>query len=187
MSRASEHGSPRPGLLGKLDPEGRMNLASCLQCGRCSSGCTMRLETDILPHQINRMIVFGLEDELLRSRAIWTCASCHTCVSRCPMRVDTPAAIDHLRMLAKSPPADVKRVRIFNDVFLGWVRRFGRTYEMGLMAEYKLRARDFFSDIAKLPMMLRKGKMSLTPPPTGGRREVARIFARSRRIRRAER
>lgn len=168
-------------LLETLDPGGRLNLAACLQCGRCSSGCTMRLETDFLPHKINRMVMLGLRDELLRSRAIWTCVSCQTCVSRCPMNVDTPALIDKLREMSGNAPAhDLEKIRIFNDILLATVRRFGRSYEMGLIALYKLRTRDMFSDMKKLPMMLRKGKMGLLPPRVRGSKAVAKIFDRVR-------
>jgi len=175
-------------LLKRLDPEGKLNVASCLQCGRCSSGCTMRTETDILPHQMNRMVMLGLTDRLLTSKAIWTCASCHTCVSRCPMKVDTPAVIDKLRAMASStrsggspcPPADVGRIRIFNEVMLANMRRFGRVYEFGMMGVYKMRSRDFFSDLVKFPTMLRKGKMKLMPPSVKGRGAAAKVFDRAR-------
>ena len=167
-------------LLKRLDPEGKLNVASCLQCGRCSSGCTMRTETDILPHQLNRMVMLGMEDRILASKAIWTCASCHTCVSRCPMSVDTPALIDKLRAMASDAPADVKRIQIFNEVMLANMRRFGRVYEFGMMGIYKLRSRDFFSDLVKFPTMLRKGKMKLMPPKARGRGAAARIFDRTR-------
>jgi len=173
-------------LLREIDPEGRLNLTLCLQCGRCSSGCTMRQETDILPHQLNRMVALGMKDELLKSKAIWACISCNTCVSRCPMQVDTPALVDALRSIAQSAPGDLERVRIFNEVMLGSVKRFGRSYELGLMAVYKLRAKDFFSDLAKLPVMLFKGKMKLRPPSTSGRGAVTTIFDRIRQARRAE-
>jgi len=166
-------------LLAKLDPEGKLNIAACLQCGRCSSGCTMRTETDILPHQMNRMVMLGMEGELLGSKAIWTCASCQTCVSRCPMRVDTPALVDKLRAIAESAPEETKRIRVFNEVMLGNMRRFGRVYELGMMGVYKLKTRDFFSDLAKFPTMLRKGKMKLIPPASKGRGAVARIFDRT--------
>ena len=169
-------------FLREIDPDGRMNLRACLQCGRCSSGCAMRLETDILPHQLNRLVAMGTADRLLASRAIWTCASCHTCVSRCPMKVDTPALIDRLREISaqRQGDSDTERVRVFNRAMLGSMRRFGRVYELGLMGEYKLRTRDFFSDVAKFPAMLLKGKMRLLPPITGGRRAVASIFKRVR-------
>ncbi|OFX17460.1 MAG: hypothetical protein A2Z18_00825 [Armatimonadetes bacterium RBG_16_58_9] len=192
-------------LLARLDPEGKLNLSKCLQCGRCSSGCTMRVEADVLPHQLNRMVVYGLEEQLMSCKAIWTCVSCQTCVTRCPMSVDTPALIDKLRTdvsgfrlhhdsgesvdpksrnTGAAPSEDLERIRIFNDALLGSVRRFGRTYELGLMAAYKLRARDLFSDMKKLPMMLLKGKMSILPPRTPGRNAVARVFDRVRELRR---
>jgi heterodisulfide reductase subunit C len=168
-------------LLELLDPDGKLNLAACLQCARCSSGCTMRAETDCLPHQMNRMVMLGMKDELLTSRAIWTCVSCQTCVSRCPMKVDTPALIDRLREMCKNAPAqDLERIRIFNDSMLASIKRFGRTYELGLMAVYKLRTRDLLSDMKKFPMMLRKGKMGLLPPRVRGSKAVARIFDRVR-------
>lgn len=174
-------------LVRKLDPDGRLNLASCLQCGRCSSGCTMRQETDVLPHQLNRMILLGMEDEILKSKAIWMCVSCQTCLSRCPMKVDTPAVIDKLHAMAQAAPGDLKKVRVFNDVMLASMRRFGRVWEFGMMGVYKLRARDFFTDLGKLPSMLRKGKFRMLPSVSKGRSAVAEIFDRVRRARRAER
>jgi len=142
----------------------------------------MRLETDILPHQINRMAALGLKDELLNSKSIWMCASCQTCVSRCPMQVDTPALIDALREMAQTVPTDaeLEKVRTFNKTMLSSMKRFGRVYELGLMGEYKLKTRDFFSDLAKFPTMLMKGKMKLLPPRANGKREVASIFDRVR-------
>jgi len=174
-------------LVRQLDPDGRLNLACCLQCGRCSSGCTMREETDILPHQLNRMILLGMRDEVLRSKAIWMCVSCQTCLSRCPMKVDTPALVDKLREISRSAPEDLRKIRVFNDVMLASMRRFGRVWEFGMMGVYKLRALDFFTDLGKLPTMLRKGKFGLLPSVSKGRSAVAEIFSRVRRIRRAER
>ena len=175
------------GLLREIDPEGRLNLTLCLQCGRCSSGCTMRQETDILPHRLNRMAALGMKKQILESKAIWACISCNTCVSRCPMQVDTPALVDALRAMAESAPGDLERVKIFNETMLGSVKRFGRSYELGLMAVYKLRAKDFWSDLAKFPSMLLKGKMKLLPPSTEGRGAVASIFERVRNARGARR
>jgi heterodisulfide reductase subunit C len=181
MNQSIPVGAADQTLLTSLDPDGELHLSACLQCARCSSGCTMRQETDLLPHQLNRMALLGLREALLRSRAIWMCVSCQTCVSRCPMGVDTPAMIDRLRALASEAPDDLRRVRVFNQALLGSVRRFGRVYELGLMAAFKLRARDFLSDVGKLPAMLRKGKLRLLPPFTRGRKAVARIFAQARR------
>lgn len=174
-------------LLARLDPEGKLNLAACLQCARCSSGCTMRQETDILPHRMNRMVLLGMEDELLASKAIWMCASCHACVSRCPMQVDTPALIDKLREVAGDAPSeDLKKIRAFNEIMLGSMKKFGRVYEFGLMGHYKLKTRDFFRDLDKFATMLAKGKMKLFPHFAKGRKSVASIFDRARAGRRAK-
>ncbi len=173
-------------LLLKVDPDGKLRIASCLQCGRCSSGCTMRNETDILPHQLNRMVVLGLEDRVLNSRAIWACASCQTCVSRCPMKVNTPAMIDALKIMTTSAPEDLHRVKVFNDVMHKSIRKFGRVYEFGMMAEYKIKTRDFFSDIFKFPKMLLKGKMRILPPKTSGKNAVSGIFGKVLPARRAK-
>lgn len=174
-------------LLEKVDPKGELNLAACLQCGRCSAGCSMRLETDILPHQMNRMVLLGMEEELLSSKAIWTCASCQTCVSRCPMNVNTPLLVDRLREMAESAPTqDLEKIRIFNDEMLKSMKLFGRVYELAMMGFYKLRTRDLFSDLDKFPTMLKKGKMSLFPPRTRARKAVASIFDRVHRTRRAK-
>lgn len=187
MSKPTTIESINGNLLRKVDPDGKLNLSVCLQCGRCSSGCTMRQETDIHPHQLNRMVALGLEDEILHSKAIWMCVSCNTCVSRCPMDVDTPALVDKLRAMAQDAPGDLKRVRTFNQTFLASVKRFGRAYELMLMGFYKLKSRDLFSDMDKFPTMLRKGKMAIFPPRTGGRGSVGKIFDRVRKARRAER
>lgn len=182
---ASVNKIDRTFLIG-LDPDGKLNLAACLQCGRCSSGCTMREETDILPHQLNRMAAFGLKDELLKSKHIWMCVSCQTCVSRCPMGVNTPALIDKLREMAESAPGDLENVRVFNETMLKSIRRFGRTWEFGMMAGYKIRTRDFFSDLDKFPKMLMKGKMKLLPPITRNRKAVQMIFDKVRQRRREQ-
>jgi len=174
-------------LVQKLDPDGRLNLASCLQCGRCSSGCTMRQETDILPHQLNRMVLLGMRDQLLKSKAIWMCVSCQTCVARCPMKVDTPVLIDKLHAMAQAAPGDLRKVHVFNNVMLASMRRFGRVWEFGMMGVYKLRSLDLFTDLGKLPAMLRKGKFRMLPSVSKGRSAVADIFDRVRRARRAQR
>lgn len=171
------------GLLQEVDPDGRLNLAACLQCGRCSSGCTMRQETDILPHQLNRMILLGMREQVLASKAIRVCISCQTCVSRCPMGVDTPALIDKLHAMAKPAEEELKKVDLFNSVMLDSMKRFGRVWEFGMMGIYKLKSGDLFSDLDKFPTMLKKGKFGLLPPSVKGRSAVARIFSRARQRR----
>jgi heterodisulfide reductase subunit C len=52
-------------------------------------------------------------------------------------------------------------------------------FEMGMMAFYKLRTFDLFSDVGKVPQMLSKGKLSLLPKRSGGAGEVREVFRRA--------
>jgi heterodisulfide reductase subunit C len=159
------------------------NLSACLQCGKCSSGCPVAAQADIVPHALLRLVQLGQHDEVLSSRMIWLCTSCQTCMTRCPQKVDIAAMNDALRRmsLAANLICTGTNVPTFNDTFLRIVRRLGRMYEVGLMTAYKLRTRDFMSDTDKVPTMLRKGKLALLPPMIGGGRERRRLFDRVHR------
>ena len=81
------------------------DLLACNQCGKCSAGCPIAAEMDILPSQVIRMAQLGME-EVLESAdgsgqtTIWICASCLTCVARCPKGVDLPRLMEALRQIA---------------------------------------------------------------------------------------
>ncbi len=75
------------------------NLLSCNQCGKCSAGCPVAAQMDLLPSQVIRMAQLGME-EVLESRTIWICASCLTCVTRCPKGVDLPRLMEALRQVS---------------------------------------------------------------------------------------
>ncbi|WP_052316104.1 4Fe-4S dicluster domain-containing protein [Desulfomonile tiedjei] len=65
-------------------------INQCYQCGKCSAGCPMAPEMDILPHQLVRLAVLGNHDRIVDSKSIWLCLSCHTCGARCPNGIDVP-------------------------------------------------------------------------------------------------
>ena len=75
-------------------------LRTCFQCHKCSTGCPIGPEMDLLPSQVMRLVQLGAEAEVLESRGIWLCASCEACTTRCPMGIDVAAVMDALRMLA---------------------------------------------------------------------------------------
>jgi len=156
-------------------------VAACLQCHKCSTGCPIAPESDLLSSQVMRMVQLGHEEALLASRAIWLCASCEACTSRCPMGIDVAGVMDVLRMMAveRGIAGADRRVRQFNTAFLGSVRRHGRVFELGMMTAYKLRARDFFSDVAKVPKMLAKRKLTLLPHRSAVSKKVRELFRRA--------
>jgi heterodisulfide reductase subunit C2 len=164
-------------------------LALCFQCQKCTSGCPIAATADIKPHELIRLVQLGERDEVLSSRMIWECTSCQTCCTRCPQSVDLPAMIDALRRLSRDAgkASPDTAVPVFNDIFLGAVRQMGRVHELGLMAAFKLRTRNLFQDIGKLPAMLRKGKLALRPAFVRGRSERAKAFRRVQGPERARR
>ena len=176
---------PIPWNGGRLMEEVRQRcgarVSACFQCHKCSTGCPIGPEMDFLPSQIMRLVHLGAEKEALASRSIWLCASCEACTTRCPMAIDIAAVMDALRILAIERRIDLPdaRGKQFHRSFLGSVRRHGRVYEMGMMAAYKLRTQDLFSDVDKVPRMLAQGKLSLLPNRSGGVRQVREIFRRA--------
>ena len=165
-------------LLAEVERRSGTPVSACFQCHKCSTGCPISPEMDFLSSQVIRLIHLGEEEELLGSRAIWLCASCDTCSSRCPMDIDFAAVTDALRVLAvkrsgiktKDTPA------LFNRAFLSSIKRFGRAYDMGMVASYKFRSRNFMADTEKFPKMLLKRKLAILPSLGGNRKAVKRIF-----------
>ena len=79
---------------------GAKSLLKCIQCGVCSSGCTVTEYVDLQPHRVVASCLLGLKDRVLSSNAIWTCSLCHRCTERCPKGVDYSFILALLRNLA---------------------------------------------------------------------------------------
>jgi len=169
------------GFLHEVECRSGTRVSACLQCHKCSTGCPIGPEMDYLASQIMRLIHLGEENEILRLQSIWLCASCEACTTRCPMEIDIAGVMDTLRMMAveRKVALPYARGRQFNESFLRSVRRHGRVFELGMLAAYKLRSRDFFSDVAKAPKMLAKGKISLLPSRSASAGEVQKVFERA--------
>jgi len=153
-------------------------VSACFQCHKCSTGCPIGPEMDLLSSQVMRLIHLGAEREVLESNTIWLCASCAACTTRCPMQIDIARVMDALRMMAVERKVALPDARgeQFNRSFLRSVRRHGRVYELGMMIAYKLRSRDLLADADKAPKMLAKRKLSLLPKRSGSAGEVREVF-----------
>ena len=79
---------------------GAKSLLKCIQCGVCSSGCTVTEYVDMQPHRVVASCLLGLKKEVLSSQAIWTCSLCHRCTERCPKNVDYSFILALLRNMA---------------------------------------------------------------------------------------
>lgn len=166
----------------KVEDISHANINRCLQCAKCTSGCPVSARGDVKPHELLRLVQWGMQDEALGCESIWQCVSCETCITRCPQGVDISAMIDALRILSRAAGKTARGTTVpaFNDIFLNSVRKRGRIYEMGLMTAYKLRTLDLFSDVSKLPMMLLKGKLPLLGPRIKGKGQRKQMFARAK-------
>ncbi|MDR0798539.1 MAG: 4Fe-4S dicluster domain-containing protein [Dysgonamonadaceae bacterium] len=166
-----------------------VNSARCYQCGKCSAGCPLAADMDFTSNTVMRML--QVEDEqtdkdLLRSEAIWLCVSCEMCISRCPMAIDIPKVMDYLRQRSIReglPNKHAKRNIIpFHRAFLDMIRFTGRSYEAGLVVDYKLRTKHFFQDLTLAPKMLLHGKLPLFPELIKQRNNIRRIFKKTQNL-----
>ena len=163
-----------------------VDLSVCYQCKKCSSGCPVAKLTQSPPSEIIRRLQLGAGDELLENDIIWMCLSCETCYARCPMGINAAAVMDALRALAQERGASTPEgnMPLVNRAFLLTVKIFGRSYDIPMIAAYKLGTRTFMKDTGKFPTMLRKGKMAIMPPSGANRSVVRRIFSRTQPVKR---
>ena len=67
-------------------PDGE-ELSACFACSTCTAACPIANIWEYKPHQLIRMIILGLRDEVLSSDEIWLCLTCFQCQERCPQKV----------------------------------------------------------------------------------------------------
>jgi heterodisulfide reductase subunit C len=165
-------------LIDSVEKISGTNIRECLQCKKCSNGCPVAGITTIGPAEIIRNLQFNNDENLLEKDLVWMCVSCEICYSRCPMKIDMASIMDALRILAvRKKNSSVKGpVHLFNNAFLRTVKLFGRTYDLGMIASYKLGTSSYLQDMDKLPFMLRKRKIAILPPFKGNRTYIKRIF-----------
>ena len=159
------------------------DLSLCYQCLKCTAGCPTAPQMDIRPNTIIRMIQMGMKEQVLRSHAIWLCVSCETCGTRCPNKIDIGVLMDALREMAveEKVPAAEKNIHLLHEAFVESIRRGGRVHEATMLIDYKLRSRDFFTDLIPGMVLFMKGKIPLLPTLIKGRDEVKRIFERCKK------
>jgi heterodisulfide reductase subunit C len=156
------------------------DLSLCYQCLKCTAGCPTAPYMDIRPNNIIRMIQMGMKKEVLGSSAIWLCVSCWTCGTRCPNKIDIGVLMDALREMAieEGIPAKEKNIHLLHEAFVQSIKRGGRVHEATMLIDYKLRSKDFMTDLIPGMMLFLKGKIPLLPSFVKGRQEIKRIFER---------
>jgi heterodisulfide reductase subunit B len=167
-------------LAKRIQEELGQNVYLCYQCVKCTSGCPVGKYFDWQPNQIMRAVQLGQEDIALEAQTPWLCASCQTCTTRCPQDLDIAAIMDFLTREALDrgfkPP--IQEVDNMNKAFLREVRLWGRSYELGLMAELKLRnirTHPITEDLDMGFKMIAKNKFPIFPTFTRPPRQVKPI------------
>lgn len=156
-----------------------IDLNTCMECGKCSGGCSNTHIFDITARQIVKLIKMGEVDTLLKMDSLWTCVSCQLCIERCPVGIDIPRIMDYLREKAyqQHMPATRENVKLFHELMLGHIEKGGRVEEGILAMEFNLKTGNYFKDVWDPGMkMFFKGKINPFTPKMKKREEVRRIF-----------
>jgi heterodisulfide reductase subunit C len=163
------------------------NVTDCYQCGKCSAGCPVAEKMDVPPSTLIRLVQCGDVKQAASSASVWQCVACLTCSTRCPKSVNIAGVVDALKQISlekKCVHPSAMRIVAFQKAFLNTIYRHGRTNELQLVAEYKIRG--FFGDFnlftalkdAELsPKMFLLGKLHVKfSAPIKNKALVHRIF-----------
>ena len=159
------------------------DVSLCYQCGKCSAGCPVRFYMDIAPNKVVRLIQLGYYDEALKSETPWLCAGCLACTTRCPKEFDLAKFMDAVREIAIEKGVEVKQKNIlkFHKAFLDQIKNHGRSYEVGLVAEYKMKTMDLLQDVDSAPDLYFKGKLGILPHNIKDRKGIKDIFKKTKK------
>lgn len=154
-----------PALAKRVMDELGQNVYLCYQCVKCTGGCPLAEYFDWQPNQVMRALQLGQEDVALQSRTPWLCASCQTCTTRCPQGLDVVGIMAFLTRevgrLGLQP--QVPEVDALNQAFRREVRLWGRSYELGLIAEMKLCTGRLTEDLDLGVKIISKNKLPFLP------------------------
>jgi heterodisulfide reductase subunit C len=175
------------GLQGKntfleaVNKKSGANVLECYQCGKCVSTCPVSGYMDFPPREIMQMIKLGLKEECYMANSMWFCLTCSACSGRCPREIDIPAVMEAIRHLAieenyRSENKKVKDIRKFHDIFLDMIKRYGRNYELRMMAEFNIRTRNLFKDMHLAPKALLKGKIPIGHESTKNAKAIQKMY-----------
>jgi heterodisulfide reductase subunit C len=165
---------------------GDSRLQMCIQCGTCGGSCPSAADMDHTPRQLFAMVRAGMRDKVLRSNTPWMCVSCYFCAVRCPQEVHIPDVMYGLKSIAtregRMPDSTAPD---FSKTFVNNIHRYGRSFEVGLIARHYLR--HYLTRLPGMaPMgigMVTKGRIGgLRPHQIKGRDGLRRILIRAEEL-----
>jgi heterodisulfide reductase subunit C len=165
-------------FMNEVKQRSGVNFNQCWHCQSCAGGCPFVAAMDYPPNRVIRLVQLGLKKEALESTGIWICVGCNTCSIQCPNAIDIPAVNDTLREMAIEEGVTVAEPDIlnFHQEVLNSIERYGRTHKFEIMLRYKLRRRDWFSDMAVGLKMFAKRKLELLPSRSRDMQTIKGLF-----------
>jgi len=160
------------------------DVARCYQCGKCTAGCPVARDMDIMPNQVMRLAQLGLEEWALSSSTIWLCLSCETCSTRCPEDIDIARVMDTLRKMstAEGYASPQTPITDFHRLFLDSIRKHGRLNEIQLSVMHSLAVKQPTRDLGLAMRLVQKGKANPIGAHVKDKDVVRKIFTETRRF-----
>ena len=178
----------------KDTPGSNPHFEMCIQCGTCGGSCPSGADMEYSPRRIFAMIEANMREEVLRSNTFWYCVSCYYCMSRCPQEVHITDLMYTLKRKAIregfSRETSAREAPDFSEFFVDAVKRYGRSFELGLAARYHLRHHPIGAVKMATGMgldMLRRGRMDLAPRRIKQVKQLQAILKKAEEIGRIER
>jgi heterodisulfide reductase subunit C len=169
------------GFVEEIKRETGVDVRECYQCAKCTAGCPTSFAMDSPPSRIMHLVQLGLREAALKSKSIWLCVGCETCSARCPRELEPSKVMKALCAIAarEKVPIEDPDVRVFHEAFLRPVRYLGRSHEMAMMGELKLRTLNLLQDLGLGAALFQRGKLKPLPEVIKGRKAVGRMFQRA--------
>lgn len=174
-------------VIAATPSEARLKI--CLQCGSCGGSCPSGPDMDHTPRAIFAMVKAEMRDAVLKSNTHWYCVSCYYCMVRCPQEIhitDIMYTLKRMSIEAGIYDNHVKEAPDFSETFIDYVKKYGRSFEVGLATRYHL-SHHPLNVMGMAPMgmgMLRKGRMdlALTRKPIKGIDGLNKILAKAEEL-----
>lgn len=145
---------------------GESRLETCIQCGTCGGSCPSAADMEHTPRMLFAMARAGFRDDVLRSNTPWMCVSCYFCSVRCPQEIHIPDVMYAIKSIAtREGVAPESTGADFSRTFVDNIHRYGRSFEVGLVARHYLRHYPLrLPGIAPMGIgMVTKGRMGFVP------------------------
>jgi heterodisulfide reductase subunit C len=170
-------------FLSRVTEESGQNLASCLQCGKCSGGCPIASDEVGGPRRLVAEILYGAKQQALQDPTWWYCVACGTCMTRCPVEINMYRVATALAEMAEREhiaPSEPD-IHLFEELFLKSVEKHGRANELKVVMNFNLRTHHPFKDMGQGMTLMRKGAIRPGEFFKGGRasERVSRIFSKA--------